>query len=367
MTNRTILVTGGAGFIGSTLVKNLLLTCGEDLTVVSVDNISDFFENPLKYARLQEIRAIEKESDQHVNYIFHMHDISNKKAVMQLFQTYHPDIVIHLAAHAGVTDSIHHPDDYVSSNLNGFYNILEACRTYPVKKFLYASSSSVYGDHIGKCDDCITEGDPLTNHPLSLYAATKKCNETLAYTYSHLYGIPSIGMRFFTVYGESGRPDMFCYKIAEQMLSGKQIRLSKVNGKWCERNFTHVEDVVKAIRYLIDDDESYEKGYYEIVNICNDNHPSVYEVASIMMKYLKDTGMVDQHTELDYVEQPLEEGNTHSVFGSSHKLRDLTGFTPCIDIDAGIARFVQWFKIWKTDEEACRNKLAALLTGLPQK
>jgi UDP-glucuronate 4-epimerase len=281
-----------------------------------------------------------------VCYEFIKCDISHNDEVKHLFELYHPDIVVHLAAQAGVTNSLRHPDDYMSSNVNGFYNILEACKEYPVKKLLYASSSSVYGDSIGECDDSLTDGTN-TDHPLSLYAASKKCNELMAYTYSHLYGIPTIGLRFFTVYGESGRPDMFCYKIAEQMVQGKQIRLSSVNGKWCERNFTYVGDVVKSIMRLMDDEKSFAKGYYETVNICNDNHPSVFEFATTMLDCLKAEGLVDQNAELNYAIQPLEEGNTHSVFGSSYKLDVWTGFKPIIDIKEGIPQFVRWYKSWK--------------------
>jgi len=346
MTNKVIMVTGGAGFIGSALIKHLLKFGGKNLTIISVDNLNEYYDVNLKLKRIQEIEEIAKTREADSVYcVFKMCDVSIKDHVDRLIECYHPVIIVHLAAQAGVTESLYHPDSYIKSNIEGFYNILEACRKNPVKKLLYASSSSVYGDSVGTCYDSLTDGTE-TDHPLSLYAMTKKSNELMAYTYSHLYGIPTIGMRFFTVYGESSRPDMFCYKIAEQISQGKQIRLSSVDGKWCERNFTYIGDVIKSIMLLMDDEESSVKGFYDVVNICNENHPSVFEFANTMLECLKAVELVDQSKELDYVAQPVEKGNTHSVFGSSHKLEVWTGFKPYIDIKIGIEQFVYWYKSW---------------------
>ena len=238
LNGKTILVTGSPGFIGANLVLRLLkeLTSG---TIISLDNMNDYYDPALKEYRLSLIEKAAKTSP--AKHIFIRGSIADKALIEQIFTEYHPDVVVNLAAQAGVRYSIDHPDVYIESNLIGFYNILEACRHYPVEHLVYASSSSVYGGN-KKVPFSV---DDMVDHPISLYAATKKSNELLAHSYSKLYNIPSTGLRFFTVYGPAGRPDMFYFSATQKLVAGKTIQIFNYGNM--RRDFTFVDDIVEGI------------------------------------------------------------------------------------------------------------------------
>ncbi|MBQ1691783.1 MAG: NAD-dependent epimerase/dehydratase family protein, partial [Erysipelotrichaceae bacterium] len=237
LNEKTILISGSSGFIGSNLCKKLLLTY-EGIRVVGVDNMNDYYDVSLKEDRLRQIEEL------HKDFTFVRGDISDKAFIDDLFDKYHFDIVVNLAAQAGVRYSIDHPDVYIESNVIGFFNILEAVRNHPVEHLIYASSSSVYG---GNTKVPFSTEDKV-DHPVSLYAATKKTNELMAYTYTHLFGIKSTGLRFFTVYGPAGRPDMAYFSFTKKLLNGEKIRIFNY-GK-CERDFTYIDDIVEGIRRI---------------------------------------------------------------------------------------------------------------------
>ena len=271
MTEKTVLVTGGAGFIGYHLTKKLL---NDGYRIVSVDNMNDYYDPHLKEDR---IRDIGNHGD---SYVFIPVDIADKEALNQVFDQYQPDVVVNLAAQAGVRYSIDHPDSYIQSNIIGFYNILEACRHHPVEHLLFASSSSVYGNR----KTAPFRTTDFVDHPISLYAATKKSDELMAYTYSHLYGIPATGLRFFTVYGPFGRPDMAYFKFANKMVKGETIQV--YNHGEMLRDFTYVDDIVEGISRMIvcPPDENEDGDRYKIYNIGNSHPVKLMDFISILEK-----------------------------------------------------------------------------------
>ncbi len=260
-TDKTYLVTGTAGFIGYFLSKSLL---EKGCKVIGIDNINDYYDVNLKYARLEDLKPFE-------NFTFIKGDISNKDMVMKTFEEHRPDIIINLAAQAGVRYSLENPDTYIKSNIIGFYNILEACRFNPVEHLVYASSSSVYGAN----QKVPFEESDFVDNPVSLYAATKKSNELMAHTYSHLYKIPATGLRFFTVYGPMGRPDMAYFKFTSQYFKGEPIRIFN-NGDFehdLYRDFTYIDDIIGGIIRLLDKPpvETGGTAAHKIFNIGNNN------------------------------------------------------------------------------------------------
>lgn len=317
------LITGASGFIGSNLAKKLLEK--KENNIIGIDNMNDYYDVKLKEDR-------KKELEKHSNYKFYREDISNKEKIMEIFEKERPDYVINLAAQAGVRYSIDHPDAYIFSNLVGFYNILEACRCYPVKKLLFASSSSVYGAN--KKVPFSTD-DPV-DHPISLYAATKKSDELMAYAYSHLYHIPVTGLRFFTVYGPNGRPDMAYYSFTKNIIEGNPIKVFNHGDMY--RDFTYIDDIVlgiiKILPLTIEKDENTT--LYKIYNIGN-NHPvKIMDFIHILEKHIG--------KEAKKIYLPMQDGDVYKTYANINELVKDTGFCPKTSIDDGLKKFVDWYK-----------------------
>lgn len=331
--SQKILVTGGAGFIGFHLTQ-LLLDRGYE--VIGIDNMNTYYDIKLKEGRLAILQPRE-------HYTFIKMDIKDKEEVDQLFEEYRPDYVINLAAQAGVRYSIQNPYAYVDSNLMGFINILEACRRYPVKHLLYASSSSVYGGN--KVAPFSTEHQ--VDHPVSLYAATKKSNELMAHTYSHLYKIPTTGLRFFTVYGPWGRPDMAYFSFTQNILSGKSIKVFN-HGKM-ERDFTYIDDIVEGIYRLLDhipqanpewdetkDQLSESFAPYKVYNIGNNQPVQLEKFISVLEEKIG--------REANKVYMEMQPGDVVRTYADTADLEQAVGFKPRTSIEEGLGRFAQWYK-----------------------
>lgn len=331
--NSKILITGVAGFIGFHLSQNLL---NKNYVVIGIDNLNDYYDLKLKQDRVKQLK-------QYNNFIFHKIDLKDKKSLDNLFNEYQPSYVINLAAQAGVRYSIVNPYAYVDSNLIGFINILEACRNYPVKHLLYASSSSVYGGN--KTVPFSTNHN--VDHPVSLYAATKKSNELMAHTYSHLYGIPTTGLRFFTVYGPWGRPDMAYFSFTKDILAGKPIKVFN-HGKM-ERDFTYVDDIVEGIYKLIDkvplvyedwdeskDDLSTSFAPYKIYNIGNNNPIKLMRFIKALENSLG--------VEAKKVYMDMQPGDVLRTYADVSDLEKDIDFKPSTSIEDGLKKFVDWYK-----------------------
>ncbi|MBQ3295319.1 MAG: GDP-mannose 4,6-dehydratase [Erysipelotrichaceae bacterium] len=330
MENKTILITGSNGFIGSNLASRLLEKY-ENIHIIGVDNMNDYYDVSLKEYRLKKLNEL------HKDYTFIKGDIADKQFIDKLFEDHHFDIVVNLAAQAGVRYSIDHPDVYISSNVIGFYNILEAVRYHPVEHLLYASSSSVYG---GNKKVPFSTDDKVDN-PVSLYAATKKTNELMAYTYCHLYGIRSTGLRFFTVYGPAGRPDMAYFSFTNKLLKDEKIRIFNF-GK-CERDFTYIDDIVEGIERIM---VKGPKEDYNVYNIGN-SHPEnlmdfVYTLGNALIEndILPKDFNIDEHMEL--VE--MQPGDVPVTYSDTSPLEKDYGFRPATSLKDGLASFAKWYK-----------------------
>ncbi len=321
-TTKKILVTGAAGFIGFHLSKSLLQ---KGVAVVGFDNINDYYDVNLKYARLAILENFE-------NFTFVKGDLANKTTVDKLFSESKFDIVVNLAAQAGVRYSIENPQAYIESNVIGFFNILEACRNNPVEHLLYASSSSVYGNQ--QKTPFSTDDD--VSKPISLYAATKKSNELMAYTYSHLYSIPSTGLRFFTVYGPYGRPDMACFSFTEKILRGETIKI--FNNGDMYRDFTYIDDIVKGVENMLcNPPEADENGDRATVyNIGNNSPEKLMYFVETLEKALGKTA------EKEFL--PMQPGDVYQTYADVTPLIEKFGFKPSTSIEDGLARFVEWYK-----------------------
>lgn len=328
-----ILITGAAGFIGFHLSKRLL---EQSYEVIGIDNLNDYYDPRLKEARLELLEKYE-------GFKFHKVDLKDKAEVYHIFEAYQPTHVINLAAQAGVRYSIENPYAYVDSNLTGFMNILEACRNYPVEHLLYASSSSVYGGN--KVAPFSTNHN--VDHPVSLYAATKKSNELMAHTYSHLYGIPTTGLRFFTVYGPYGRPDMAYFSFTKDILEGRPIKVFN-HGKM-ERDFTYIDDIVEGVVKLIDripvakedwdesrDDLSESFAPYKIYNIGNNSPVPLMRFINALEAALG--------KEAEKIYMDMQPGDVLRTYADVTDLERDIGFKPSTSIEDGIKRFVDWYK-----------------------
>ena len=316
------MITGGAGFIGYHLSIALL---ERGASVVGFDNMNDYYDEGLKKSRLDILKNYEK-------YTFEKADLSNKEQVFLLFEKYQPDIVVNLGAQAGVRYSIDNPDAYMQSNMMGFFHVLEACRHYPVEHLVFASSSSVYG---GNKKVPFTTDD-MVDGPVSLYAATKKSNELMAHAYSKLYGIPTTGLRFFTVYGPFGRPDMAYYKFAMKIMNGKKIQI--YNNGDMYRDFTYVDDVVKGIVNVMCNPpmESEDGVRYKIYNIGNNKPVRLMDFITELEKQL------GKEAEKEYL--PMQPGDVYQTYADVSELMKDFEFRPGTSIEEGLSKFVKWFK-----------------------
>lgn len=316
-----ILVTGSAGFVGFHLSKRILEEGGE---VIGYDNLNDYYDVNLKYARLEILEKYEK-------FTFIKGNLADKEAVDNLFITYKPDVVVNLAAQAGVRYSIDNPGSYIESNIVGFYNILEACRHYPVSHLLYASSSSVYGNQ--KKTPFST--DDNVDHPISLYAATKKSNELMAFTYSHLYNIPATGLRFFTVYGPYGRPDMAYFSFTQKIMRGETIKI--FNNGDMYRDFTYVDDIVQGIMNMLlnppKPDENGDRA--KVYNIGNNNPEKLMYFIETLEKAIGKTA------EKEYL--PMQPGDVYQTYADVTDLQRDFDFKPSTSIEDGLNRFAKWY------------------------
>lgn len=328
--NNTYLVTGAAGFIGFFLAMRLLeMGC----RVIGIDNLNNYYDIKLKQARLNKLEAFDK-------FSFIKGDISDKPMVMEIFKEYKPNIVINLAAQAGVRYSIENPDAYIKSNIIGFFNILEACRYYPVTHLVYASSSSVYGSN----KKVPFKESDFVDNPVSLYAATKKSNELMAHTYSHLYKIPTTGLRFFTVYGPMGRPDMAYFRFADKYFAGEPINIFN-NGDFendLYRDFTYIDDVVEGVVKVLNTspDLSYDVPY-KLYNIGNNKPEKLMVFVDTLEKCL--SRALGREVVFEKVFEPMKLGDVHATYASTDLLHEEVGFKPETSIEEGLRKFAEWY------------------------
>ncbi len=339
---KNILVTGGAGFIGSNLIKRLFKDV-KGATIVNIDNMNAYYDVSLKDYRLKELETMVPEG---VNYKFVKGDIADKALIDKLFAEHKFDIVVNLAAQAGVRYSIENPDAYIQSNIIGFYNILEACRHNPVEHLVYASSSSVYG---GNKKVPFAVEDRVDN-PVSLYAATKKSNELFAHCYSKLYNIPSTGLRFFTVYGPAGRPDMAYFGFTNKLLKGETIQIYNYGN--CRRDFTYVDDIVEGIVRVMakaPEKRNGEDGLpippYAVYNIGGGQPENLLDFVQTLQEELLRAGVLPQDYDFEAHKQlvPMQPGDVPTTYADATALERDFGFTPKITLREGLRKFAEWY------------------------
>lgn len=339
LTGKTILVTGAAGFIGSNLCKRLLLSV-KNCNVVGIDNMNDYYDVRLKEERLKQLSTSE-------NFVFVKGSIADKSLIEKIFNEYHPQVVVNLAAQAGVRYSITNPDAYIESNLIGFYNILEACRHHEVEHLVYASSSSVYGSN----KKVPYSTDDKVDNPVSLYAATKKSNELMAHAYSKLYNIPSTGLRFFTVYGPAGRPDMAYFGFTNKLREGKTIQIFNYGN--CKRDFTYIDDIVEGVIRVMQHAPEKQEGEdglpippYKIYNIGNNHPENLLDFVTILQEELVRAGVLPEDYDFDVHKElvPMQPGDVPVTFADTTPLEEDFGFRPSISLRDGLRVFVEWYK-----------------------
>ena len=338
LTHKTILVTGAAGFIGSNLVKRLL-TDVEGIHVIGIDSITDYYDVRLKYERLREIESMAK------RWTFIKGSIADKALVERIFADNDIAIVVNLAAQAGVRYSITNPDAYVESNLIGFYNLLEACRHHEVEHLVYASSSSVYGSN----KKVPYSTDDKVDNPVSLYAATKKSNELMAHAYAKLYNIPSTGLRFFTVYGPAGRPDMAYFGFTDKLVRGETIKI--FNYGHCKRDFTYVDDIVEGVVRVMQHAPEKQNGEdglpippYMVYNIGNNNPENLLDFVTILQEELLRAGVLPADYDFEAHKQlvPMQPGDVPVTYADTTPLEQDFGFKPSTPLRTGLRKFAEW-------------------------
>ena len=343
--SKTILVTGAAGFIGANLVSRLL-EGKEPVRIVGLDNLNNYYDPSLKEYRLRQIEAKAVEHPEH-EYAFFRGSIADKALVDSLFAQHKFDIVVNLAAQAGVRYSIENPDVYIESNVIGFYNILEACRHYPVEHLVYASSSSVYGGN----KKVPFSTDDRVDNPVSLYAATKKSNELMAHCYSKLYDIPTTGLRFFTVYGPAGRPDMAYFGFTNKLLRGETIQIYHDGN--CRRDFTYVDDIVEGIVRVMQRAPQRQTGAdglpippYAVYNIGGGQPESLLDLVQTLQEELLRAGVLPADYDFEAHKQlvPMQPGDVPVTYADSTALERDFGFTPKITLREGLRKFATWYK-----------------------
>ena len=345
LTNKTILITGSAGFIGSNLVKELLKT-NEKINIIGFDSVNDYYDVSIKEYRLKEIEKL-AESKPDCKYTFIKGNLADKVLIEKIFTEYKPDIVVNLAAQAGVRYSITNPDAYIESNIVGFYNILEACRNHPVEHLVYASSSSVYGGN----KKVPFSTDAKVDNPGSLYAATKKSDELLAHAYSKLYNIPSTGLRFFTVYGPAGRPDMAYFGFTNKLVKGETIKIFNYGN--CKRDFTYVDDIVEGVKRVMMSPPEKKNGEdglpippYKIYNIGNNNPENLLDFVQILSEELVRAGVLPQDYDFDAHKElvPMQPGDVPVTYADTSALEADFGFKPSTSLREGLRKFAEWYK-----------------------
>lgn len=336
---RIVLITGAAGFIGANLVKELLRTT--DYKIIGIDNLNDYYDVSLKEFRLKEIEALGGD------FTFIKGNIADRDLITRLFEEYRFNIVVNLAAQAGVRYSITNPDVYIESNVIGFYNILEACRHYPVDHLVYASSSSVYGSN----KKVPYSTDDKVDNPVSLYAATKKSNELFAHAYSKLYNIPSTGLRFFTVYGPAGRPDMAYFSFTNKLIKGETIQIFNYGN--CKRDFTFVDDIVKGIVLVMNkapEKKTGEDGLpippYAVYNIGNNNPENLLDFVQILSEELVSAGVLPEDYDFEAHKKlvPMQPGDVPITYADTTALEKDFGFKPSTTLRDGLRAFAKWYK-----------------------
>ena len=337
--SKTVFITGASGFIGSNLAKRILAT-EPDTKVIGLDNMNDYYDVRIKEARLAELQKFE-------NYTFIKGNLADKALINSIFEQYHPNIVVNFGAQAGVRYSITNPDAYIESNMIGFYNILEACRHYPVEHLVYASSSSVYGSN----KKVPYSTDDKVDNPVSLYAATKKSNELMAHAYSKLYNIPSTGLRFFTVYGPAGRPDMAYFGFTNKLVNGETIKIFNYGN--CKRDFTYVDDIVEGVVRVMKKPPEKKNGEdglpippYAIYNIGNSNPENLLDFVQILSEELVRAGVLpadyDFEAHKDLV--PMQPGDVPVTYADTSALERDFGFKPHTPLREGLRKFAEWYK-----------------------
>ena len=342
LNNKVVLVTGAAGFIGANLVRRLLNDF-ESVKVIGIDSITDYYDVRLKYERLEELTTYGD------RFVFIKDSIANKEAIDNLFAEYKPQVVVNLAAQAGVRYSITNPDAYIESNLIGFYNILEACRHNEVELLVYASSSSVYGSN----KKVPYSTDDKVDNPVSLYAATKKSNELMAHAYSKLYNIPSTGLRFFTVYGPAGRPDMAYFGFTNKLVKGEKIQIFNYGN--CKRDFTYVDDIVEGVVRVMQKAPERSIGEdglpvppYAVYNIGNNSPENLLEFVDILQQELVRAGVLPSNYDFDAHKElvPMQPGDVPVTFADTSALERDFGFKPSTSLRDGLRAFAEWYAVY---------------------
>lgn len=336
---KTILITGSSGFIGSNLAKRILSE-DKNINVVGLDNMNDYYDVAIKEYRLNELSKYD-------NYTFIQGDLSDKKLIESLFEKYHFDIVVNLAAQAGVRYSITNPDAYIQSNIIGFYNILEACRNNPIEHLVYASSSSVYGSN----KKVPYSTDDKVDNPVSLYAASKKSNELMAHAYSKLYNIPCTGLRFFTVYGPAGRPDMAYFGFTNKLVNNETIKIFNYGN--CKRDFTYIDDIVEGVIRVMkkapikkDGEDGLPIPPYAIYNIGNNHPENLLDFVRILSEELVSAGVLPSDYDFESHKQlvPMQAGDVPITYADTSSLERDFGFKPSTSLREGLRNFAKWYK-----------------------
>ena len=345
LNGKTVLVTGAAGFIGANLVTELLRTV-ESIKIIGIDNMNDYYDVSIKEYRLKEIEKLAAEKGKS-EWIFIKGSIADRALIDESFEKYGFDVVVNLAAQAGVRYSITNPDVYIESNIIGFYNILEACRNHPVEHLVYASSSSVYGSN----KKIPYSTDDKVDNPVSLYAATKKSNELMAHSYSKLYNIPSTGLRFFTVYGPAGRPDMAYFGFTNKLRNGDNIQIFNFGN--CKRDFTYVDDIVEGIKRIMQcapEKEDGEDGLpvppYRVYNIGNNSPENLLDFVDILQQELIRAGVLPEDYDFEAHKQlvPMQAGDVPVTYADTSALERDFGFKPSTSLRDGLRKFAEWYK-----------------------
>ncbi len=342
---KTYFITGTSGFIGYYLAKRLLEE-NQDIRIIGLDSMNNYYDVSLKEWRLKNL-------EKYSNYTFIKGNLADKELINHIFEEYKPSIVVNLAAQAGVRYSIDHPDAYIESNIIGFYNILEACRHHPVDHLVYASSSSVYGGNT----KVPFSTDDKVDHPISLYAATKKSDELLAHAYSKLYDIPSTGLRFFTVYGPAGRPDMAYFGFTNKLIKGEKIQIFNYGN--CKRDFTYVDDIVEGIIRIMNkapEKKTGEDGLpippYKVYNIGNNNPENLLDFVNILQEELVRAGVLPSNYDFESHKElvPMQPGDVPITYADTSDLERDFGFKPKTSLREGLRKFAEWYKEFYKNE-----------------